>query len=106
MLIVPTQPVLSQSFQVTLDGQQVAINLYQLEYGLFADILLSGVFIVTGQISQNGNPLVNSSYLGLQGDFVFYDVTGSGQDPNYLGLNDQFILIFLEPVDLEQLSIQ
>jgi hypothetical protein len=106
MLIVPTQPVLSQSFQVTLDGQQVAMNIYQESYGLFMDVLLAGVPIVTGQICQNGNPIVDSAYLGLDGDLVWYDTMGTGTDPFYTGLGGQYELVFLEAADIAALGIQ
>ena len=105
MLIVPTQALPNQTLQVTLDGQQVALNIYQTNFGLFCDIILAGTAIVTGQIAQNLNLLVNDAYLGFQGDFCFFDTLGTGTDPIYTGLGDQYQLIYLEASDLATLGL-
>ena len=99
MLIVPTQPVPSQNFSVTLDGQQVTINLAQTDYGLFASILLTNVPLVTGVLCLNQEPLVQEPYLGFSGELVWVDTQGTDA-PVYTGLGTRWQLAYLEPADL------
>lgn len=99
MLIVPTQPVPNQNFQVVLNGQQMTFNLSQTAFGLFMDVLLSGVAIITGQICLNQEPLVQQVYTGFSGELIFVDVQGTS-DPVYTGLGSRFVLVYLEPADL------
>jgi len=101
MLIVPTQAIPNQTFQVTLDQQQVSITLRQSSYGLFADIVSNNTPIANGQICENENRLLKEEgYRGFIGDFVFFDTLGEGVDPIYAGLGVRFLLIYLEAADI------
>jgi len=99
-LVVPTQPVPSQSFDVQLNSQNVTIQLRQLSTGLFMNLISNGVEIVGFVICENLNRIVRDLYLGFQGDFVFYDNTGQDRDPFYTGLGSDFSLIYIEPSEL------
>lgn len=99
MLVVPTQAVPNQTFQVALAGQAVQINIYQYAYGLFMDVFVNGIPIVTGVICENLNRIVRSLYLGLVGDFIWFDTQGTG-DPVYTGLGTRWQLVYLETADL------
>ena len=99
MLIVPIKPLPNQTLQVQLAGQAVSLNIYQLAYGLFVDVLLNNSPVISGVIAQNLNRIVRSLYLGLVGDFVFVDTQGD-EDPVYTGLGSRFLLVYLEESDL------
>jgi hypothetical protein len=101
MLIVPAQANPNQAFNISLDGQQVQLAIYQTDYGLFMDVSLASVPIVVGVICENLNPIIREAYSGFVGDFVWYDTSGDGTDPIYTGIGDRFQLIYLEAADLE-----
>ncbi len=98
---IPTQPVPNQTLQVQLDNQNCTINIYQLAYGLFMDVVCStmtngGLY---GVLCENINRIVRDLYLGFSGDFVWVDTEGSA-DPIYTGLGGRYQLVYLEPSDL------
>ncbi len=70
-----------QYLQVQLDGQNTQINLYTTVGGLFMDVLVNDVAIISGVICQNLNPIVQNGFLVL-GDLAFMDMQGSS-DPEY-----------------------
>ena len=100
MLIVPIKPLPNQTLQIQLSSQAVALNIYQLAYGLFVDVYVNNTLIIGGVIAQNLNRIVRSLYLGFMGDFVFVDTQGE-DDPVYTGLGSQFLLVYLEESDLQ-----
>ena len=100
MLIVPTQSLPSQTLQVSIAQQSLQLAIYQTNYGLFMDVVLSGSAIELGVLCQNLNPIVRASYTGFIGEFVWLDNSGNGEDPVYTGLGDQFQLIYLEATDI------
>lgn len=99
MQVIPIQPLPNQTMQVQLANQPCTLNIYQLAYGLFIDVVLNDSIIVGGVICENLNRIVRSLYLGFVGDFVFVDTQGT-DDPIYTGLGDRFILVYLEEADL------
>jgi hypothetical protein len=103
MLIVPTQPIPSQTLQVTLSGQSCVLNIYQRLSGLYMDVFVDGgaTAIIGGVICENDNRIVRDLYLGFDGDFVWLDNSGDGDDPYYTGFGAQFSLAYLEPADLD-----
>jgi hypothetical protein len=108
MLIVPLQATPSQSVQVTLANQNVALNVYQKSTGLFMDIYLGGALLIGGVICQNLNRIIRSLYFGFIGDFAWVDVQGTtdangvslGSDPVYTGIGSQYFLAYLNAADL------
>lgn len=99
MQIVPLQAVPSQQVSVSLSNQATQINLYQTDFGLFCDVLVSGVQIIGGVICENLNRIVRDLYLGFVGDLMFLDNQGSSA-PVYTGLGARYSLVYLAPSDI------
>src|ERR1700678_364286 len=99
MLIVPLQPVASQTLNVQLAGQNCQLNVYQKSTGLFMDVYVAGALIIAGVICENLNRIVRSLYLGFIGDFCFLDTQGT-TDPYYTGLGSRYQLCYVEVSDL------
>ena len=97
MLIVPLQPVPSQSIKTVLNGQNCVIEVYQEILGLYLNLYLNttSTLIIGGVLCEDANPIVRSKYLGFIGDLAFIDNSGAGQDPYYKGLGTQFSLSYL-----------
>lgn len=91
--VVPMQPIPNQTFQVQLAGQACILEIYQLQYGLFVNLLVGNSLIVASVVAENLNRIVRSAYLGFIGDFVFLDTQGT-DDPVYTGLGSRFLLIY------------
>lgn len=104
MQVIPLRPLKNQTLQVQLAQQAVALNIYQLAYGLFVDVYKDNELVIGGVIAQNLNRIVRDAYLGLVGDFTFLDTQtppgGVGEDPVYTGLGDRYQLVYLEAADL------
>jgi hypothetical protein len=101
MLIVPLIPAPKQNLSITLDGQQVEINLRQLRYGMFIDVYLGGTAIASNVVCENLNAIIRAPYLGFAGDLAFYDTQGAS-DPDYSGLGDggRFQLFYLTAAEI------
>lgn len=99
MQTIPIKPVASQSVTPTLAGQACQINLYQKSTGLYFDLLIANASVVRGVICENLNLLLRSKYLGVIGDFCFYDSEGD-TDPYYTGLGSRYSLVYLEAANL------
>ena len=99
-LIVPLQPVASQTLSVALNNQACQVNLYVLGSApfehLYLDLLVSDSLIIGGVICQNLNPIVRDAYLGFVGDLMFQDTQGA-DDPVYTGLGSRWILNYVFP---------
>ena len=100
MVIVPVQPLASQTLAIQLSGQNCSLNLYQTAYGLFMDVYSNGILIIGGVICQNLNRIVRDVYLGFIGDFAWIDNAGLGNDPVYTGLGSTYSLAYLSQSDL------
>lgn len=90
---IPLIAVPSQSFTILLGGQNCAINVYQLNTGLFFDLSVNGNDIVNTMICLNLVGLVRESYLGFQGQLAFWDTEGNS-DPTYDGLGTRYQLVY------------
>lgn len=99
MKTVPLNPVPSQTLNLTLNNQPLKLIIYTLSTGLFMDVKLNNVTIVSGVICLNNNKIVREAYSGLIGDFMFTDTQGSS-DPEYSGLGSRYLLVYLEASDL------
>lgn len=104
MLMIPLQPVPSQSIAVQLADQACQILVYQksTDPGLFLDLYVADAAVVLGVICENHNRLVRGAYLGFIGDLMFVDNQGTS-DPDYTGLGAlgaRFNLIYVEETDL------
>lgn len=98
MLIVPLQAVANQTLNILLANQSCDIAVYQKSTGLYFNLAINGAAIVNGVICENQNLLVRSSYLGVIGDFWFFDTQGTS-DPEYLNLGTRYQLQYLEAAD-------
>jgi len=99
MLEIPLSPVPSQSLNIVLMEQNCTINVYTLSTGLFFDLSVDNVSVVTGVLCHDKNLMVNKLYTGFKGDFVFFDAQGT-DDPVYTDLGGRFLLVYLAPDDL------
>ena len=100
MQTIPLQAVPNQTLDVTLNGQSCRINVYTLSTGLFLDLYVNGIPIITGQHCADRALLVRLAYLGFIGDLSFMDTQGS-TDPQYSGLGERWVLLYLLPSDLQ-----
>lgn len=94
MLTIPTQAVPAQSFDVKLGGQSCTITIRQKAQGMFLDLKADGVQVVSGIICRNRTRIVRYAYLGFKGDLCFIDTRGDA-DPQYSGLGDRWVLMYL-----------
>lgn len=93
MLQIPLQPIPSQFVKTVLGGQNFQILLQQKEQGLFADVNVNGVDIVTSVIARDNDDILCRKYTGVIGTLRFLDLQGS-TDPVYTGLNSRYVLIY------------
>lgn len=94
MLQIPLQPIPAQISKVVLNGQNCQLSIFQKERGLFVDINVNGVDIVTAVIARDAVPLICREYAGFSGNLLFIDTQGSS-DPSYDGLGSRFSLVYL-----------
>ena len=99
MLAIPLLAVPSQTANILLGGQNCTLNVYTLSTGLFMDVLVNGLPIITGVLCVNQVRVVRDAYLGFVGDLAFSDTQGSN-DPDYTGLDSRYALVYLEASDL------
>lgn len=98
-LIIPLQAVPNQTLSTIIGNQNCRINVYQLFFGLYLDLIVNGVPVRAGVSCLNRNRLIRYKYLPFIGDLVFFDTQGS-LDPVYTGLGGRFQLAYLEAADL------
>lgn len=97
---VPLQAVPNQTTTVVLAGQSCQIALRQNGASMYFDLISNDVPIVTCRIVRNQQRLLlDAQYRGFVGDFTFQD-TQADTDPQYPGLNTQYLLWYLEATDL------
>lgn len=100
MIAVPLNAVPSQKGYAVLANQNAQISVYQKRTGLYFDLSLNSVPVVTARMCLNLNRLLlGSNYTGFVGDFCFVDTQGSN-DPDYTGLGGRYTLLYLEASDL------
>lgn len=96
MMLIPLQPVPSQTLTVSLASQSCQIAVYQKTTGLYLDLSLAQRPIISCVLCRNRVLLVRQAYLGFAGDLAFVDTQGSA-DPVYSGLGTRFLLAYLLP---------
>lgn len=105
---IPLRAVPSQTLSVQLGTQSCQINVFQRFFGLFIDLYADNTLIVAGVQCENMNRIVRNTYFGFSGDLTFYDQqtddNGLGLDPNYEGLGDRYLLVYLTAEELEGLG--
>ena len=104
MMQVPLEAVATQTFTVSLGGQNTQINLNSRLGILYMDVYVDNIPIILGVQCQNGNRIVRNTYLGFLGDLIFVDTQGDS-DPFFSGLDTRFLLEYLTVDDLNTLGL-
>jgi len=89
---IPLTTNAQQRLSVTLAGQRCVIELQQRSTGLYMNLTLAGVPIVTGVICRDRVGLVRPS--AFMGDLAFIDTQGT-DDPYYTGLGARYQLVYI-----------
>ncbi len=94
MLVIPLQPVSSQTLKVVLDNQNCQITIQQKPQGVFVDLNADGTDIVLAALAQEVGPIVSRPYTGFRGNLMFLDTQGNA-DPEYIGMGTRWQLCYL-----------
>lgn len=94
MQTVPLQQTPAQSIKSVLGGQNCRISLSQKPQGLFFDLEVDSVPIVSSVIARDAVALVCREYEGFKGNLLFIDTHGSA-DPLSSGLGSRWQLVYL-----------
>lgn len=89
----------SQQLSVLLANQNCQIKVYQKTTGLYLNLQINNVPLVTGIVCRDRVMLVRYAYLGFVGDLAFFDTQGTS-DPVSTGLGARYQLVYLEASDL------
>ena len=98
---IPLAAVPSQNLQITLDGQDCRLAVYQRERRLFMDLECDGLTVFRGQVCVNRTRLVQSPTARFAGQLVFTDQEGD-RPPHWRGLGSRWLLLYLSGPDLEE----
>lgn len=99
MQIIPLQAIYAQTLTVSLGGQSCVITLRQRSTGLYFDLAVNGVTLMTEVLCQPWVLLVRQPSLGFIGDLAFMDTQGSDA-PQWSGLGTRWVLAYLTPADV------
>jgi len=112
--IIPSQPVASQTLNVTLNQQACQINIYAKNIWVpvtpagsiptdppayvettvfFLDLFLNDTLIIGGCLVRNGVGVVQNSYFGFVGEIAIEDTEGD-TDPTIAGLGTRYLLTY------------
>ena len=96
--IIPLRQTASQQVSATLSGQAITLNVYQRGGSVYMDVYVNGASVLVGQLCLNQVFIIRSAYLGVVGDFAFWDsqatASGVAMDPIYTGLGSRFLLVY------------
>ena len=90
---VPLKAVRSQVLSVTLAKQTCQIRVYTLTTGLYLDLYVNNVTIVTCVLCQDRTNLIRGAYIPFSGNLFFADTQGTS-DPTYDGLGARYVLVY------------
>lgn len=96
MNVIPLVDAPSQTLQIVLGGQACTLNIYSRASGLYCDVQVNNVAIISGVLCTNLNFIVRDTYLGFIGDLSFNDTQGLS-DPSYPGLGTRYELWYITP---------
>lgn len=91
---IPLVATPNQIFSITLGGQQCRIQVRQLTTGLYLDLAVGNVRVVSGAICRDRVRIIRSEYIAFLGNLAFIDTQGE-DDPQYAGLGSRFQLVYL-----------
>jgi hypothetical protein len=86
----------------------VQLNVYQLRYGMFMDVLIEGTLEIGAVICRNLTLIIRDGHwnadAGFAGDFVWNDLQGTN-DPVFQNLGTRYQLLYLTEADLKTLGV-
>lgn len=88
---VPLQQIPAQTVGVSLNGQNCAITLRDINDRQYLSLTLNGVAICDNILLQTNSSIINASYTGFIGDFVVIDLNGTDA-PLYTGWESRWLL--------------
>lgn len=100
MILIPLHPVPAQAFKITLGTQDCALALYKKGAYFYLDLAVDGVKALQGRMVLNRVWVVRYAYLGLSGDLVMLDTTGTNDLPTYDDLGSRYKMYYLDPSEL------
>lgn len=92
---IPIAATPNQAFSITLGGQQCRITLRQLTTGLYINLTVSGVPVISTMLCRDRVRLVRDAYRGFLGNLAFVDTQGVS-DPEYSGLGSRYVLAYVQ----------
>ncbi len=99
MQLVPLQPIAAQTLTLTLNNQLCVITVRQRTTGIFVDLTVGGVVVMTSVLGRHRVRMVREAYLGFVGDLAFVDTQGTS-DPDSSGFGTRWLLFYLTPADV------
>lgn len=106
MVVIPIQAVPSQQVLCLLEGQNCQINVYLKGQNIYFDLNSDGVDMCLAVLAHNAVSLDSrNSYDGFQGNFFFIDTQGL-EDPQYIGFNTRWFLVYLTADELKLTQIE
>jgi hypothetical protein len=98
MKLIPLAAVPNQNISVLLGAQNCQISVYTKSTGLFVDLSVDNVPIVTAALALDRNRIVRVPGDVFVGDLTFYDTQGLS-DPTYDGFATRYQFAYIEPTD-------
>lgn len=94
MVKIPLAVKPNQTLIILLKNQTCSINVRQRSTGLFLNLYVDNIAIVTGALCLNATKIVRDPYLGFIGELSFFDTQGE-TDPDYTGFNGRYFLGYI-----------
>lgn len=108
MLQIPLAAIPNQRLNVVLDGQNCTIKLRQMGKYLYFTLYLEQTAIAKNLIAMPGTQILQGLHTGFSGNFMMIDTTApdaySHGVPEYTGLENRFMLLYLTDADIEELA--
>ena len=93
MILIPTQPIPSQSISILLGGQSCIVTLRQLLDRQYLSLSANGVDLCDNVLIQFNSAIVRMGYTGFIGDIYCLDESGN-QPPTYTGWSSRWNLYY------------
>lgn len=90
---IPLTQEPSQEFQITLDGQNCTISIYQKDESVYMDLYVDETPIFLGVSCLDRVGIKEFDYMDFKGQLWFEDLNGT-QNPDYSGFNTKYILYY------------
>jgi hypothetical protein len=98
-MVIPVVAVPSQSFGVSLNGQNCTIRIAQKTTGMFLDLLMDNTLVIGGAPCLDRTRIVRDAYLRFSGDLFFADTQGTS-DPYYTDIGTRYLLLYVAPGEI------